>query len=244
MANNLSFVCGAALTAAALVGPSQGLAATVTTVIDQFDSEQYVSDIPSAGLEQGSEVAAPTAIGGYRDLYVNTFSSDLNATSARVDNGVLSFSNDALARGEGYVTWDGLDGDPLNVDEDGLGGINLIGGMDPFFAFDVLAADHTLEFTFNVWDINGGFSSYFEQLPPIEQLETNLYFSQFTGDADFSQVGALQIFVNAPTTALDAAISSVTVQATPGVIPLPASAFLLLGGLGGLATLRARRRKV
>ena len=229
----------AALSAVLVLGPVQASAAVVTHTIDEFNAEQYVSDEPSAGLSNNSQVVAPTAIGGFRDLEVSTGSSSLNTTNARVEDGILRFSNDALVRGEGWATWDG-DDDPLTVNTTGLGGIDLVQGPSPRFAFDVITADHTLEFTFNVWDMAGGFSSYFEVLPPLEQLETDLFFSQFTGNADFNNVGALQIYVNAPegSQALDAAISSIRVE----VIPLPASALLLLGGLGAFAGLRSRRR--
>lgn len=239
----LAILCSAAFATAALMGPTQGSAATVTTyVIDDFTTAQSVSHVPSTGLTQGSEVEAPEAIGGFRDLYVETNGGVENATSAETYNGNLNFSNKAQQSGRGWLTWDGQDNDPFNVNEEGLGGLDLTGGLiNPFFAFDVASADHELEITFRVWDMLDGYSEYNETLPEASELNPNLYFTQFEGNADFRNVGALQFFVNAPTDNLDATIRKITVEASP--IPLPASSLLLLGGLGGLFGLRRRRNK-
>lgn len=230
------------LTAAASAAILMGAAPASALVIDDFVTPQFVEDTVAEddvidGVDGvGSEVAAVTAIGGYRDLYVEKLSGPTDSgVRARVTDDILSFSNDSLVTGAGYITWDGDDDDPFNVDTDGLGGYNLLAAGN-FFDFEVIEADHMLDFTMTVWDMAGGISTYFEELPPVEQLETRLFFSQFTGTADFSDVGAIQIFVTGDRPSLDASIGEIE------VIPLPASALLLLGGIGGLGALRARRR--
>jgi hypothetical protein len=205
-----------------------------------------VEDLVSGPPGSVSNLAAPEAIGGYRDMFVQKRSDGsgeegLRGTRAATGGGVLSFSNDSQVQGFGCVTWDGsyAGSDCDDVATSGLGGVNLL-SYGPGFDFEVIDVDHMLEFTMNVWDMDGTLSTYFEEIPPIEQLVTFLPFSDFTGGADFSDVGAIQIYVNAPVDNLDGAIGEIN------VVPLPASALLLLGGLGGLGGLsafRTRRRK-
>jgi hypothetical protein len=227
------------LRAAAAVALAAGAAPASAVTIDSFDTFQAVADVVSGAPGDANQVAAPEAIGGWRDMYVQKVSGPVGrGTSATSGDGILSFSNDSLTRGFGCVTWDGSEAsaDCNDVDVDGLGGIDLL-SMGPGFDFEVIQVDHLLEFTMKVWDTAGVLSTYFEVIPPIEELETFLAFSQFDGSANFSSVGAIQIFVNAPVDDLDGSIGEVS------VVPLPASALLLLGGLGGLSAFRARRRK-
>jgi hypothetical protein len=216
-------------------------------VIDSFDTIQSVADFTSGAPGDGSQVAAPEAIGGWRDMFVQKSSDGsappegLRSTSAVSGGGVLTFSNDSLVQGFGCITWDGFDeGSGCDdVATTGLGGIDLL-SYGPGFDFEVIQVDHLLEFTMNVWDMAGNLSSYFEVIPPIEELQTFLPFADFDGTADFADVGAIQIYVNAPVDDLDGAIGEIN------VVPLPASALLLLGGvggLGGLSAFRARRKK-
>jgi hypothetical protein len=68
-------------------------------------------------------------------------------------------------------------------------------------------------------------------------------FTQFVGNVNWSSIGALQFFAqtgpNSDVPALDGAIGRISVE----VIPLPASALLLLGGMGGLGALRLRKKR-
>jgi hypothetical protein len=227
------YFLGAAAAAALVAGAAPASALT----IDSFDTFQSVEDLTSAG--NGNQVAAPEALGGWRDMYVEKESGPAgNGTKATSSGGILSFSNDSLSRGFGCVTWDGIKAseDCDDVDTGGLGGIDLL-SYGPGFDFEVIEVDHMLEFTMKVWDTTGALSTYFEEIPPIELLQTFLPFSDFRGSANFADVGAIQIFVRAPVNNLDGSIGEVN------VVPLPASALLLLGGLGGLSAFRARRKR-
>lgn len=233
--------------AAAVAALTVGIAPASALTIDSFDTFQSVADFVNGAPGDSSKVAAPEAIGGWRDMYVQKVSGPGGrGTSAVAGDGILSFSNDSLTRGFGCVTWHGdstpvtgCDGAGDGVNTSGLGGINLL-SFGPAFDFEVIQVDHLLEFTMRVWDMAGALSTYFEVIPPIDQLQTVLPFSDFTGNANFANVGAIQILVNAPVDDLDGSIGEIN------VIPLPASALLLLGGLGGLGGLsafRTRRRK-
>ncbi len=126
-------------------------------------------------------------------------------------------------------------------------GIDFQTGAGAGFFFEILTADLAgLYIEIRAWDVGGTLATFAETLPagggdPFVPL------GAFTGGIDWNQVGALQFFaqsgIDSDVPSLDGSIGSITVETGMGVIPLPASAFLLLGGLGGLTAFGARRRK-
>ncbi len=228
-----------ALVAGLVLGPAQ--ASAVSLLIDDFVTAQRVSDVPGLGLVNVSQAASPTSLGGYRDLSVSTGGASADATDLRAEGGILSFSNNALEVGEGFITYDG-DDDPATVNTTGLGGENFLIGPSPFFDFEVISSDADLYISVTAWDMSGETAFYEETLPPLNQLVTQLPLSQFTLSSagfDWSDIGALQFYVRAPGPNLDGALSTITLNA----VPLPASALLLMGGLGGLAAFGGRRKR-
>ncbi len=229
-------------TAALVFSAAQAFGATL--LIDGFDADQRVTDVPSSGFVNASQVSGGDILGGFRDLSVmNTFAqgNDVNATELNVTGSSLSFSNINQARGRGLITYDG-DDDPTTLNTSGLGGINFLIGPDPRFVFEVEEFDRNVFIEIDVYDTMGRRVSYSETL--ASGFNPNLSFSELSGDAgfDFSSVGAIQFFVDSTDTigSVDGAIRSISVVA----IPLPATALLLLGSMGGLTLLRSRRSKV
>lgn len=236
---------GTAATLAILAMGSQAMATTLT--IDSFSSAQWVQDGPTTDNPNASAVADGSVLGGYRSLSVTNTKADGDNTAAtemRVTGGNLKFSNVAGARGTGSLTYDG-DSDPTSVNTTGLGGANLVIGLNPYFLFTEAATvkfDNFAFFKVTAWDMTGKIATYEEELTPA--YDPKLYFSQFTADAGFSfaNLGALQFMISSDDTAdsVDGAISAIEVYATP--VPVPAAGLLLLGGMGGL-TFMARRKK-
>ncbi len=230
--------------AALLVSAGHASAAVIT--IDSFDTLQAVSDAPFGDVQpQGSEVNAPDAVGGWRDLHVETDDAgNLGATTLEVRDSNLSFSNEDNVTGRGWVTYDGFDEDPFGVNTTGLGGLDLFTGPlgTPGFLFEVVRLDLPFDVTIKAWDMFGETTEFSSTVSASGT--PFLPFAAFSNDAfDFNAVGALQFFADSGDTTInvDAAIGSIAVDT--GVIPLPASALLLLGGLGGLSTLGMRRRR-
>lgn len=236
-------IMATAASAALLMGAGQAAAAVIT--IDTFDTPQAVADEPIVAppQPQGSEVAAAEAIGGWRDLYVETDDTgNTAATTLEAGGGVISFTNETFTTGRGSLTYDGNDGDPAAVDIDGLGGLDFFTGPlgTPGFFFEVITLDLPFVVEITAWDLSGAVTDFGG---PVSASGTPFApLTAFSNAAfDWNNVGALQISADSSgTQKVDAAIGSITVDT--GVIPLPASALLLLGGLGGLSAFGRRRK--
>jgi hypothetical protein len=244
-------VISAAVSAAIIGSAMPAMAASI--LIDDFGTDQRVEDLPSVGATNNSQVTGSDIIGGYRDLLVETDTSSTDAAELIARNDILEFNNVTQATGRGWVTYDGSNvvGDASgNVDTSGLGGIDLSMGDDSAtgFLFDVVAVDLPGWYIeIRAWDTSGGFAEYTETLP-AGGGNPFVSFASFTGTVDWSQIGALQFFAQTgpdnDVPALDGAIGRISVEGPDvNVIPLPASALLLLGGMGGFGALRLRKRK-
>lgn len=141
----------------------------------------------------------------------------------------------------------------IPVNTMGLGGVDLLAGgttATQAFVFDVNSFDENSDIDFRAyaWDMSGNVATYFENLVnpfpfDIVTFDTSLRLDEFTFGAafDWSNIGALAFSVESTSIEFDGALGSIS------VVPLPASAFLLLGSLGGLfgmssAAKRRRRR--
>jgi hypothetical protein len=228
----------AAAAAALVMMPAAGSA--MTLLIDDFITPQRVADQPDGTDPSQSELATLTSLGGWRDMWVETDLAGVADTTFQSNSGFLAFSNVTNATGRALLTYDGNDVDPFVVDTDGLGGVDFLAvGPQPFFSFDVESFESNLFFEVRVWDMLGNTGLYNEILPPAGSFSPDLPLSDFTLDAgfDWTQVGALQFFVESSTNGYDGSIGSITLNST---IPLPASALLLLSGVGMLAYRRLR----
>lgn len=195
---------------------------------------------------QGSQVAAPV-LGGFRDLWVQTKPVNTQlGTTLSVQNGELSFNNATNQTGLGQVVYDGDDGTPTSAGDiniTGLGGLDLTFGLpNAAFFFDVLRTDGDFVFRATIYDMLGNFFTYSENI--FGSFSPLLSLTEFSSNGvDVTNVGAVIFEVESTTTggAIDGALDSIS------VVPLPASALLLIGGLGGLfgvsAVGRRRRRE-
>jgi hypothetical protein len=238
-------VLTAAVSAAVIGTTAPALAASI--LIDDFGTNQRVEDEPlSTG--NASQVSGGDIIGGYRDLLVQT-DQGLEAGSVLVARqGQLEFNNDVSVTGRGWVTYDGsneVGGSAGNVATSGLGGIDFLIGPESLtgFLFEIVDVDLPgFYIEIQAWDTFGGSSTFAETLP-AGGGNPFVAFTQFVGNVNWSSIGALQFFAqtgpNSDVPALDGAIGRISVE----VIPLPASALLLLGGMGGLGALRLRKKR-
>ncbi len=207
-----------------------------TVLIDDFNEDQLVQDTSGTS---SSQIAADVP-GGFRDLQAVSDSGEFTSTEVRVANGTLGFSNISGVSGTGFLTYDGND-DPTTVDTSGLGGFDLtFGGLGTGFVYDVISADAQLLLTINAWDLTGGFSTFSLTLPADFAGTFSGMFSEFSGDANLSNLGALQFVAGGNGVVdLDARLNSIGVS----LVPVPAAGLLLGGALMGGAAIARRRRK-
>ncbi len=242
----MNFLKAFAVTSAAMLSAPSAMALTVD-LFDDAVAQTVVDDAGVFPVPQGSEVLNPNVLGGARDLWVETQpGGTVLGTTMNVQNGVLTFNNSSGQMGYGEIVYDGVDGDPTvggdaDVNKTGLNHFDLTSGQPgQGFFFEVLIADGVFDFTATIWDMLGNFHTYSESI-------VNLAFDPFLPLTDFSSngvdvtnVGAIAFTVQSTSTvSIDGTLGSIT------VIPLPASALLLLGGLGGLFGVSAvgRRRR-
>lgn len=192
------------------------------TVIDNFDTTmQAISASMSTVLEQAdsANTVPGEAVGGQRDLYVRLDSATGSASMSANQNepGVLDIDPSSSGIGTYIVTWDGPDNDPQNLDPTGLGGIDITdAGLSTGIAFR-MGVDKANEFiTIRVYTDAANWSEATKLLPFTDGSpsgELIVPFDDFVAmagaGADFENVGALQIEINAQATAMDGQIDLV-----------------------------------
>lgn len=239
-------VCLSAVLWAALP-PSRAGAALI---IDNFETYQSASvfGAPLGFKSSFSSLSDGGVIGGERDIYVERTSANGGAVSAESLTDAPTFAayaSSVSTRGNALYTWDGTDG-AAPIDFTGLGGLDLTEGGAANAFLGRSTSDHGTDIFFTVYTDALNFSRHTLAVPALGGAFTfvdfTLAFSGFTAvggsGADFTNVGAITMFINGQTAALDVAVDFVTTGTT---IPVPPS---LVMGLACLALFALARRRL
>lgn len=234
------------LAATAMLGAGSAQAAPI--IIDDFSVDQEVGLLPAGDLVPSSNQVGPNGsiLGGFRHMEAMGDADGFLDTSIEAKDGVLSFSNDVGTNGSGMIVWDG-DDDPTVVDTDGLGGIDLTGGAWPLdrILVEILSADlGGLELEFTIYDLANGVSTLSKEFAdPITTPETATFlFSDFMGNADFTNVGAIKLNIDGPAE-IDAQFDMIEVGKEPRArVPEPLTSLWTLAGVSALGGLCGKKK--
>ncbi|QDV69471.1 Large cysteine-rich periplasmic protein omcB precursor [Rosistilla carotiformis] len=175
--------------------------------IDSFDeTTDLVSDTTNDGVRVASSLADAATLGGERDIFVNKTSvNGLVRISINdpLQPGILAFDSFSSGDGQWNVSWDGIDGDALTLNDAGLGGVDLTsGGTAAGFRLQIGADNLGGTAIVRVYsdDGNGATTNRSSQttlvIPDTGGSATSteyIPFSAFIGTADFTQVGAIEL---------------------------------------------------
>lgn len=213
--------------------------------IDEFTTVQGPLEVHPQGPTQDSSSAQTLGtdiVNGERDMFfdVGVGLTGGPNSDARVEAGQFSLANNSETAATIRFQWDGADGDPDNLDATGLGGIDLTEGFSlDAFEIQFLFNDVPSLLTMTV-HTDGSNSSSITWPNPALQLTGGftLYvpFAAFSGSADFTNVGAIELSMDSPFTGLDVRVDHVRTVIAP--VPVPAGLLLFASGLFGLGFMR------
>jgi len=134
-------------------------------------------------------------LGGERDLTLQVNAGLVGRViSTGVSNGTWDVSSPSEATSIATMQYDGVDGSShLNVR--GLGGVDLSTLGANAFRLNIVT-DIETTYTINVFSLNGGQSTYDLVVPSSPNTKTFFAdYNLFTGNAEFTSVGALEVVV-------------------------------------------------
>ncbi|RMF93607.1 MAG: PEP-CTERM sorting domain-containing protein [Candidatus Schekmanbacteria bacterium] len=215
-------------------------------VIDSFDTHQVIS-LSSPGTQSSSVTSTSGDIlGNERDMTVQLISGA--GVTVEADLGgfsVLDQSQNASSTASTTLTWDGIDNSP-SLNPTGLGGIDITeGNNNNGVSLTVLFDDLPATIDISIYTDASNWSKYTINLPggiyTTPQTYTALFSNfiiQSGSGADFSNVGAIEVFINGTTFGgTDMRFDNFVT-----LVPEPSS-FLLLTIAISLSAIYVRRKK-
>ena len=214
-------------------------------VIDSFDTHQLIT-LTSPGILSSSVTSfSGDILGNERDIKVQLISgSGVSVESDLGSFSILDQSQNSASKAKTTITWDGIDNSPI-LNPTGLGGIDITqGGTNNGISINVLFDDLPAGLDILVYTDSGNWSKYSISLPGLifsTPQNYSILFSNFItqagSGANFSNVGAIELFING------SLFGGTDMQFDNFVtiVPEPSTLLLISGAL--LITLGIRKRK-
>jgi uncharacterized repeat protein (TIGR01451 family) len=195
------------------ISASEAQGSPGTTIDDYTDTGPSVSAAGPAPSSDFDFVSAPAALGGERDLFVELVSGvedenvQLNGTA-----GALTFSATAASVGRYISVWDGDDGDGSAIEFTGLGGQDLTSGGATAIRMVVGADLAGATARLRVFTDADHWSEQSLAIATGAPSELIFLFSGFaqggtSGPADFADVGAIELQIDAPGAGTDGSVT-------------------------------------
>ncbi len=174
-------------------------------LIDDFGTTTQTTSATTSVRTNSSAIAAPEAIGGERDFFLQLSSATgmLTLDSNGVTPGVLEFNASAVASGRRMVSWDGIDGNGAVLNATGLGGFDLTDGGTARYLEFLAGADHANGvLQIRVYSDATHWSLANVNLPDTGGAATSIiplafksFVAQAGGGANFASIGAIEMEV-------------------------------------------------
>jgi len=170
--------------------------------VDDFEVETptiiiIIPNNPSFPIVETAFTQDASILGGERDLQLTTLSGNSNLIlTAGVASGSYTCSTPNEARGNSLLQYDGIDG-TMTLNPSGLGSVNFE-QEDAFAIRTEIESDLVTTIDFRAYE-SGSSSPCTRtvQVPGDDtQNEYILDYTSFSGNCDFSNIGAFEIFVN------------------------------------------------
>ncbi len=216
-------------------------------LIDNFDGPMQVVTVslpPSSSDTAGSESGAIAAVlGDHRDVFVvatttPTGGGDVTVRINKYGMDRMSVNNDSGVGSVVQLAWDGSDGVPTSlgdVNQTGLGGVDLTGGTGMGILVDVLSIDLDVSIDFTIYsgdDGSGNATGVASLTKTVTDPTMDLFFpyADFVasvGSLDQTNAGAVVMTLSSSSDAWDARFALVE----NSTVPAPATVLLLSTGL-------------
>jgi len=182
---------------------------TVNRIVDKFESNEdsvlviqlysplTLNEAPIQA-NQSTTIHDETILGIERDLSLVVVEGiDGSVMSCGVSIGEFSLATASNSHGYAVLQYDGED-ESSEINPTGLGGISLKEGGSNAFQLNTVA-DHSTDFSIRVYSGANAVSEYKGIIPQNQRKPHALYakFSEFEGNADFNNVGAIEVIIYA-----------------------------------------------
>jgi len=184
---------------------------TVNRIVDKFEANSPFGDVLVIELidpltlndqpivvSKSANISDDSLLGVERDLsLVALEGSEGSVLSCGVTTGEYNLATASSSHGYAVLQYDGVDASN-EINPTGLGGVSLKEGGSNAFQL-IVHSDHPTDYSIKIYSGASAVSEYKGRFPQNQKRPHSLYakFSEFEGNADFNNVGAIELIIYA-----------------------------------------------